>query len=89
MKLVRLINKSSSETCKKACTCKHLSEHFPIENYAKQRYALSPLRFNVVLEYVIRKVQENQVGLKLNGTYLAYADVVNLLGDNIDTIRKT
>jgi hypothetical protein len=30
------------------------------------------------------------VGLKLNGTYqfLAYADDVNLLGDNTDTINK-
>jgi hypothetical protein len=39
------------------------------------------------------KVQENQVELKLNGTHqlLAYADDVNLLGDNIETtvIKKT
>jgi hypothetical protein len=36
------------------------------------------------------KVQEIQVELKLNGTHqlLAYADDVNLLGDNIDTIRR-
>jgi hypothetical protein len=35
-------------------------------------------------------VQENQVGLKWNGTHqlLAYAYNVNLLGDNIDTVKK-
>jgi hypothetical protein len=52
--------------------------------------ALSPLLLSFGLENVIRKVQENQVGLKLNGTHqlLVYADDVNLLGDNIDNIKK-
>jgi hypothetical protein len=42
------------------------------------------------MENAIRNVQENQLNLKLNGTHqlLAYADDVNLLGDDIDTTKK-
>jgi hypothetical protein len=69
---------------------KYLSDSFLIQNGLKQEDTLLPLLFKFALEYVIGKVQKNQVGLKLNGTHqlLAYADDVNLLGDNIDIINK-
>jgi hypothetical protein len=68
-----------------------LSDSFPIQNGLKQGDALSPLHFNSASEYAIRKVQENHVGLKLNGAhhFLAYADDVNLIGNSIDTIKET
>jgi hypothetical protein len=78
-----------NETYSKVRIGKHLSATFPIQNGLKQ-VALSPMLFNFALEYAIMNVQESQVGLKLNGTHqlLAYADDVNLLGDNIDDIKK-
>jgi hypothetical protein len=67
-----------------------MSHNFTIQNGLKQGDALSPLLFNFALECGIRKVKENQVGLKLNGTHqlLVYADDVNLLGDNVDTSKN-
>ena len=63
---------------------------FPNENVFKQGDALSPLLFSSALEYAIRKVHVTKLGLDMNGTHqiFAYADVINLIGDDIRTIER-
>ena len=70
---------------------KNLSDMFPTRNGLKQGDALSPLLFNVALEYAIKRVQVNQDGLKLNGTHqvLAYANDVDILGGSVHAVKES
>ena len=64
MKLVRLIKMCLKDICSRSRGGKHLSDRFPIRNGLKQGDALSPLLVNFAVEYAIRRVHVNQIGLK-------------------------
>ena len=84
-KLGRLIKMCLSETYSRVRVGRFLSDAFPIHCGLKQGDVLSPLLSNLALEHAIRKVQENRIGLELNGKYqlLVYAD-----DENLQTVRK-
>jgi hypothetical protein len=90
MGLDQLIKMCLNETYSKVYIGKHLSDTFYAQSGLKQGDSLSPLLFNFALKYAIRKVHERQVGLKCNGTnqLLVYANDMNLLGNNMDTIKE-
>jgi len=81
---------SLTETYSRVRLGKNVSDRFSIRNGLKQGDALTPILFNFVLEYAIRRVQVNWDGLKLNGTHQlqSYADDVNILGGGIHTLKE-
>jgi hypothetical protein len=85
-KLVGLIKMRLNEAYSKVRVGKLLSDKFPIQNGLKQGGSLSPLLFKFSLECAIRKVQENEVGLELNGTHQVL--VWLLVGNSINTIKE-
>jgi hypothetical protein len=83
---VKLIKICLNETYSNVRIDKLLADKFPIQ----KGDALTSLLSHFAFKYAIRKVQENEVVLELNGTHqvLVYGDDVNLLGDSVNTIKE-
>jgi hypothetical protein len=67
-----------------------LSDSFLVQSGLKQGDALTRLLFNFALENAIRKVQENRMRLKLNGTHhlMVYADAARIYSIFISILTK-
>jgi hypothetical protein len=61
-----------------------------MQNFLKQSESLSPLPFHSTVKHVIRKIQENNWGLNLNGIHqlLVCTDNVNLLGESKNAVKN-
>jgi hypothetical protein len=68
-----------------------LSLAFYVQIDLKQGDALLALIFSFALIYAFGKAQENGEGLKLDGKnqLSVYVDYVNLLGEDINTMKRT
>jgi hypothetical protein len=86
--LVRRIKMCLNEAYSKVRIGEH-SYAFPFQSGLVQGDALSTFLFTFS-DCAIRKVHDNKEGLELDGTHqlLVYVDAVNLLGENINIIRK-
>lgn len=90
-KLIQMVKVCLHESKGRVKVGNSLSDPFDIKCGLKQGDALSPLLFNLTLEYAVKKVEESGAGLQFNGKtiqLLTYADDIDLLSDDREALIK-
>ncbi|VVC39091.1 Reverse transcriptase domain [Cinara cedri] len=90
-KLINCIMISIMETKVKVKVGDLISDPVLVKSGLRQGDALSPILFNLVLERVIREININNQGFKLQDSsieLLAYADDIVLLGESQDSLKN-
>jgi len=70
-----------------------MSEEFRVENGLRQGDALSPMLFNIALEYVVRAVIESNIGVKIQENtevmIMAYVDDIMIVAESEANLKTT
>jgi len=89
MKLVKIIKMCLNATYSTVWVGKNFSDMFPIKNGLKQGGAFFITGFQLCSRVCHKRVQVNQVGLKLNDTHqLSVYDDDDTMGGSVHTIQK-
>lgn len=89
-KLVRLTKMTMTNSVSQVRTQKGLTDTFYTRNGLKQGDGLTPILFNIALEYVIRKLSVDDKGTMITKTtqIVAHADDINILSRSFPRSRE-
>jgi hypothetical protein len=81
MKIIKMVKLCNSKTYSRVKFRNEMSMAFEINSGLQQRYAMSPILFNMELESVVREMSNREAWSLDRGLILSYADNIIIIGN--------